>query len=70
MDLLPPEVLGASAAARERLAGLARDVARNGAAGEAGASLRLAAVAREAIFADALAGALHARLQELKNVSK
>jgi hypothetical protein len=70
MEMLPPEVLGASADARERLAGLARDVARAGAGGTGGASLRLAAVAREAIFADALAAALHARLQELKNVSK
>ncbi len=63
-------MLEAAAASRERLAGLAREVARAGASGHPGASLKLAAVAREAIFTDALAAAVRARLEELKNVAK
>jgi hypothetical protein len=70
MDIIPTALLDASSAARDRLAGLARETARANAL-EGGASpLRLAGVAREAIFADALAAALHARLEELKSVAK
>ncbi len=70
MNLIPDGLTEASLAARERLATFAREAARSNASGAAGAPLRLAGVAREAIFADALAAALHARLEELKSVAK
>jgi len=70
MELIPPALLGAASAARDRLAALARESARANTSGVPGAPLRAAAVAREAIFADALAAALHARLEELKSVAK
>ncbi len=67
MEMIPSSLLAAEAAARERVAELAREGAR---AGASGAPLRAAGVAREAIFADALGAALHARLEELKSVAK
>jgi hypothetical protein len=70
MDFIPPTLLAAATASRDRLAGLAREAARANAAGGSGAPLRLAGVAREAIFADALGAALHARLEELKSVAR
>jgi hypothetical protein len=70
MEIIPSSLLAAASDARDRLATLARDGARANAAGAAGAPLRAAGVAREAIFADALEAALHARLEELKSVAK
>jgi hypothetical protein len=70
MEMIPSSLLGAAAAARDRVAELAREGARAAASGTPGAPLRAAAVAREAIFADALEAALHARLEELKSVAK
>lgn len=68
--MLPTSLTGAAAAARDRLAGLARQTARANASGTEGGHLQLAGVAREAVFADALGAALHARLEELKGVAK
>jgi len=70
MELIPPALLDAASAARDRLAALARESARANTSGGPGAPLLAAGVAREAIFADALAAALHARLEELKSVAK
>jgi len=70
MEMIPSSLLAAAAAARDRVAELATQSARAAGAGSAGAPLRAAGVAREAIFADALEAALHARLEELKSVAK
>jgi hypothetical protein len=71
MDLVPTDLTAAARAARGRLAELSRAEAvagaSPGAAGDAGA---MAAAAREAIFADAVFGALHARFEELKSVAR
>lgn len=68
MDALPQTLLFASLSARERLADAARTTAQLGARPDHHASMAVAA--RAAIFADALLGAMHARLEELKNAAK
>jgi hypothetical protein len=69
--MLPGELTGAAGEARERFARLALRTAEANVVPHgpqpAGA---MAAAAREAIFTDALLGALRARLEELKNVAK
>jgi hypothetical protein len=70
MDMIPSDLLAAASAARDRLARLARESAQANTSGAGAEPLRAAGVAREAIFADALAAALHARLEELKSVAK
>ncbi len=69
MDALPHDLIGVAGAARERLNELARSVAAAG-TGIPGSQGAMAAAARQAIFSDALLGALHARLEELKSVTK
>ena len=68
MDVLPTDLILASQNARERLSDAARTTAQLGA--HPGNRASMAAAAREAIFADALLGAMHARLEELKSVGK
>jgi hypothetical protein len=71
MDAIPSELSSAARAATERLSGYASDVATARAAGGRRApQASMAAAAREAIFADALLSAMHARLEEIKSVAK
>jgi hypothetical protein len=71
MELLPGDLTAAASGARERFAQLSLRTAEANLAPHgtppAGA---MASAAREAIFADALLGALRGRLEELKNVTK
>jgi len=71
MDMLPRDLSAAAGNARERFAQLAQQTAQTNLAPHGrplGATM--AAAASEAIFADALLGALRARLEELKGVTK
>ncbi len=68
MDMLPRDLLSASQEARRRLSGEAVATAQLGA--HPGSRASMAGAAREAIFTDALLGAMHARLEELKNAAK
>lgn len=68
MDVLPRDLIAASQRARERLSDAARETAQLGA--HPGSRAAMAAAARGAIFADALLGAMHARLEELKSAAK
>jgi hypothetical protein len=68
MDMLPRELLSASQDARRRLSQEAVATAQLGA--HPGSRAAMAGAAREAIFADALLGAMHARLEELKGAAK
>jgi len=68
MNILPSDLLSASADARNRLSEDARTTAQLGA--HPGSRAAMAAAAREAIFSDALLGAMHARLEELKGTAK
>jgi hypothetical protein len=68
MDVLPLDLMRASQDARERLSDAARATAQSGA--HPGGPAPMASAARQAIFADALLSAMHARLEELKNVAK
>jgi len=71
MDTIPNDLAGAALAARERLAGLARRAAdMNTEPGGGPSEEAMAAAARTAVFADALENAMHARLEELKNVTR
>ncbi len=71
MDVLPDLLTHAALDARERLAGLSRRTAvANATPGSPTAAGTMAAAAREAIFADALLAAMHARLEALKIVAK
>ncbi len=68
MEPIPTDLARAALDARERLTGFARTAAANTLPGSAGGSM--AAAAKAAIFSDALLAAMHARLQELKNIAK
>lgn len=68
MEPIPTDLARAALVARERLTGFARTAAANTLPGSAGGSM--AAAAKAAIFSDALLAAMHARLQELKNIVK
>ena len=71
MDMLPGTLTAAASEARERFAQLSLRTAQANLSPHGpplGGSM--AAAARAAIFADALLGALRARLEELKNVTK
>ncbi|GAC1399910.1 MAG: hypothetical protein NVS2B8_08130 [Vulcanimicrobiaceae bacterium] len=68
MDAIPNDLARAAFDGRDRLARLARDTAAQ--TDPAGRNGSMAAAARTAIFTDALMAAMHARLQELKNVAK
>ncbi len=69
MNIVPNELGQAAGAARDRLATLSLDAARANAGG-ASARPAMASAAREAIFADALLAAMHARFEELKGVAR
>jgi len=68
MDILPGDLFSASQDARRRLSQEAVVTAQLGA--HPGSRAAMAGAAREAIFADALLGAMHARLEELKGAAK
>jgi hypothetical protein len=69
MDIVPNDLTSAAASARSRLAALSVAAAHlNTGAGSARPAM--ADAAREAIFADALLSAMHARFEELKGVAK
>ncbi len=68
MELLPRDLLTAAQDARGRLSQEAVATAQLGA--HPGSRASMAGAAREAIFADALLGAMHARLEELKGAAK
>jgi len=68
MEAIPSELVSAARGARDRLAGTARSAATEASGGASQATL--ARAARQAIFADAVLGALHARLEELKGAAK
>jgi len=71
MDAIPDELTSAARAARERMGRFALATAEAGTSSGRPATLAaMASAAREAIFADALTAAIHARLEELKNVAK
>jgi hypothetical protein len=71
MDPIPPDLQVAAARARDRLAEVAWEAAMPGAApGTPGSAGAMAAAARAAIFADALLGAMHARLEEVKAAAR
>ncbi len=71
MDLLPPELLGGAAAARERFQRVAVSAAQaNTSASGPTPQSAMASAARDAIFADALLSAMRARLEELKGLTK
>jgi hypothetical protein len=72
MNLIPESLSSAAGASRERLSGLAAATAaaETAKSRQSGSQAAMAAAAREAIFADALLGAVRSRLEELKGVSK
>ena len=71
MEIVPNELLTAARGARDRMATLARETARANTGGANPDGQRaMATAAREAIFADALLAAVHARFEELKTASK
>jgi hypothetical protein len=73
MEMIPAELRNAALAARGRLVGLSQTAAAAGLESPGtGTTLQaaMAAAAREAIFADAVLGAVRARLEELRTVAK
>jgi hypothetical protein len=76
MFTIAPDLEAAALAGRDRLAQLTRRAALRGTGASsssrdaAGTEAAMAAVAREAIFADALLAAVHARFAELKTAAK
>ena len=72
MDAIPSELGLAALGARNRLVDLAGRTARAGLnrPGAQGAQTAMAAAAREAVFTDALLGAMRARLEEIKTAAK
>lgn len=70
MDIVPAGLEAAAQAARDGLGGLSRTVAGAGAEGYGAGGSRMAVAASEAVFADALLSALHARFEELRNVAR
>jgi hypothetical protein len=71
MDLLPNDLAQAALRARDRLSAYSYNTATtNLSGGFAPTQAAMAGAAQQAIFADALLQAVHARLEELKSVSK
>ena len=71
MEAIPSELTAAALGARGRLAVLAAAAAAaNAKPGSPASQLAMASAAREAVFADALISAMHARLEEIKSVTK
>ena len=71
MDIVSEPLLSGLQSSRQRLGAAGERVARAGTVANAsdGNSL-MAAAAREALFSDALLGAVRAHLEELKNLTK
>jgi hypothetical protein len=69
MDIVPNDLTSAANSARSRLASLSLEAARAN-TGPGAPHPAMAGAAREAIFADALLAAMHARFEELKGVAK
>ena len=71
MDAIPTDLARAALGARDRLSVLAASAAAaNAKPGSPASQLAMASAAREAVFADALMSAMHARLEEIKSVTK
>jgi hypothetical protein len=70
MDVFPRSLTAAASSARDRLAHVAAETAASAGGPPGGETRRMAAAARTAIFADALLGAVRARLEELRTVLK
>jgi anti-sigma factor RsiW len=71
MEMIPTYLRDATLAARSRLVVLSREVAAGGVRPSApGLQDAMAAAAREAIFADAVLGAVRARLEELRTATR
>jgi len=71
MNVIPENLTHAALEARGRLTTLAHAAAAtNTASNSPAAAGAMAAAARQAIFADALLAAMHARLEALKSVAK
>jgi hypothetical protein len=70
MDIFPEYLTSAAGSARDGLVRLAGETAAAGGIGAGGETRRMAAAARTAIFADALLGAVRARLEELRSALK
>ena len=71
MDFLPRDLFQAGLDARDRLAMHTREAAMTNLNGNfAPTQAVMAGAAREAIFADAVLQAVHARFEEFKTVSK
>jgi hypothetical protein len=70
MDAIPLELRDAAVTARDRMAAYADGTARAGLGSGAGTQQAMAGAAKAAIFADALLGAIRARFEELRMVTK
>lgn len=71
MELIPSDLTRAALGARDRLSDYSYKTATSNLGGNfAPTQAAMAGAAHEAIFADALLQAVHARLEELKAVSK
>jgi len=70
MDILPAGLGTAAVASRDRLADLSRTLAGAGTEPSGALGSGMAAAASEAVFADAVLAAMHARLEELRNVAR
>ena len=72
MNVLPDDLRLAALDARDQLGGLARRAASTALESKSGLgpAAAMGAAARAAVFADALLGAIRARLDELRGVAK
>lgn len=71
MDIIPGDLEQAALGARDRLSAYSYKTATANLGGDfAPTQAAMAGAAREAIFANALLEAVHARFEELKSVSK
>jgi hypothetical protein len=69
MEIVPNDLISAAASARSRLGSLSLEAAHAN-TGPGSPQPAMAGAAREAIFADALLSAMHARFEELRGVAK
>ncbi|MBV9103784.1 MAG: hypothetical protein JO060_09335 [Candidatus Eremiobacteraeota bacterium] len=70
MDAIPVDLRVAALGARDRLASFSEGTARSGIQSGAGTQTAMAGAAEAAIFADALLGAIRARFEEIRTVTK
>ena len=70
MDAIPLELRSAALSARDRLGSFAAGTAKAGVGSGAGTQTAMAGAAEAAIFADALLGAIRARFEEFRTVTK